>query len=143
MKRFGLSIESSFILFAISGVLAGFEFWRLHGQGWRVLAILVSVPALASLILVVICSMVPGVLATGRLRFPLNITLPVIHTLLIVVCTKILLTTPNGAEIPPEAMRPIELWLRWGVLASVLILEFAILTGLVATLRPPKADPAA
>jgi len=141
LKRFGLCIETSFILFAASGLLALFEFWLLHGQGWQILAILVSVPALASLIFVVLGSMIPSLLATGRIKFPLNLTLPVVHTLLIVVCTRILLTTPNGAELPADGIRPIGLWLHWGVIGSVLIIEVGVLSLIAAVGRPTARGP--
>jgi hypothetical protein len=134
-----LILETSSALF-ICG--AAFAVISLFLQGQRSLIGLIvatSLPAAGSLLLLVIALLVPGVYAVGRLAFPLNITLPVIHGSIVYMLAE-LTKGSFGVERPPKQLEAALSWNNIGFLALCVIFQILLLSALAA-LRHGNSTP--
>lgn len=124
MKRFhvGLAFEATIVLYACSIALGLDEASRAGLQGLNPRLILIGVPASASLLFLTVTLLVPSLLGDGRMRFPLNLTLPAVHTVFVRVAVVLWTTTPSVLMPPPMELLPAFLWERM----KVLILLFAV-----------------
>ena len=136
-----LILESSSALF-ICG--AAFSVISLYLQGERSVVALVvatSLPAAASLLLLVVALLIPGVYAVGKLAFPLNITLPIIHSSMVYMLAELTRGSFGVLRPPPQ----LEAALRWdniGFLGMCVIFQILLLSALIAMRsNTPPAEP--
>lgn len=96
--------------------------------GWL---LIVAVPALSSAIMPLVAVLRPNVFAVGRLAFPLNVTLPVIHGALMVTVSLLMLTTKVGVMAVPARMSTFGAWTEptlWlaAVATQIVVLSIAV-----------------
>lgn len=136
-----LILESSSALF-ICG--AAFAVISLYLQGERSIVALVvatSLPAAASLLLLVVALLIPGVFAVGKLAFPLNITLPVIHSSMVYMLAE-LTRGSFGVLRPPQQLEAALRWDNIGFLGMCVVFQILLLSALVAMRNhTPPAEP--
>lgn len=133
-RQFGVSIEISFTLFAVCGLVA-LLFMNRSATDFRGTAIVIAVPAIASLALVALTAILPGLLAPGRVAFPLNLTMPIVHAALMLVTIRLLLSGWNGVQTIPPIVRLIFGWLEVKIFVLMLVLNCLSLSGLAAISR--------
>ena len=133
-----LILESSSALF-ICGALFAIVWLYLQGER-SVIALVVatSLPAAASLLLLLVALGVPGVYAIGKLSFPLNVTLPVIHGSIVFMLAE-LTKGSFGLERPPQQLEAAMQWDNLGFLGLAVLFQILILSAL--TLRRPTPTP--
>jgi len=107
----------------------------------RALIVATALPAAASLLLLIVAIMAPGIYAVQRLAFPLNITLPLIHGSMIYMLAE-LTRGSFGVELPPPDLQPALIWDNIGFLAISVMFQVILLTGLAA-IRGGSSPPAA
>src|SRR5262249_26987041 len=134
-------LESSSALF-ICG--AAFAVISLYLQGERSIVALVvatSLPAAASLLLLVVGLLIPGVYAVGKLAFPLNITLPIIHSSMVFMLAE-LTRGSFGVLRPPQQLEAALRWDNIGFLGMCVIFQILLLSALVAMRsHTPPSEP--
>src|SRR2546423_6808843 len=100
-----LILETSSALF-ICGAGFGIVTMVLQGvKSPKALIVATSLPAAASLLLLVAALIVPGIYAVKRMAFPLNFTLPLIHGSLVYMLAE-LTRGSFRLERPPDALLP-------------------------------------
>lgn len=140
---FGLVLELSMLLFVTGGSFAAFSLWREGPESHFSYIAVLSVPAAASLLLNVLGIIVPGVFAVGRIAFPLNITLPLVHGALCILVAELSRSAFGITAVPPR----LQAALKWGDLRFVFFAalgQFVVLTLLTllrAGSKPPDATP--
>ncbi len=140
-----LILETSSALF-ICG--AGFAVISLFLRGIHdviPLIVATSLPAAASLLLLISSLLVPGIYAIRRLAFPLNLTLPLIHGSMVFMLAE-LTKGSFGMEEPPRALLPALAWDNLSFLLMAVLFQIGLLTALAAMKGPaqpqtPAADP--
>jgi hypothetical protein len=138
-RAFGVAVEASAVLVLVSCALAAFHYWRGGLENTLELAALLFVPVLASVILPLVAALVHDLVAPMRLAFPLNLTLPVVHTVFIIVIQAAVGAVGNVLEQPNELQRAVLYWARLDVLGKQLLFQGLVLTVLIA-LRPKSSD---
>lgn len=133
-RLFGVSIEISFTLFAVCGLVA-LLFMNRTAADFRGTAIVIAVPAISSLALVVLTAILPGMLAPGRVAYPLNLTMPIVHAALMLVTIRLLLSGWSGVQTVPPIVRLIFGWLEVKIFVLMLVLNCLSLSGLAAITR--------
>jgi hypothetical protein len=132
-----LILETSSALFLCG---AGFAVISLFIHGVHdIIALIVatSLPAAASLLLLISSLLVPGIYATRRLAFPLNFTLPLIHGSMIFMLAE-LTKGSFGMELPPKALQPALAWDNLPFLLLAVLFQVLLLTALAALKGPER-----
>jgi hypothetical protein len=135
--RFALAMECAVILFLCAAIPGAFWVWRHGGQGMLAYSPAVGLPGGAALIFIAVGVTVSGLFAVDRIAFPLNVTLPIVFTTLLLathaIWTQI---TTRGSSIAalPEGLREADVWAHPGLLGLTVFLQFAALSG-VAVLK--------
>jgi len=97
----------------------------------RALIVATSLPAAASLLLLVAALLVPGLYAVGKMAFPLNFTLPLIHGSFIFMLAE-LTRGSFGLERPPVDLEPALLWDDLRFLGLSILFQIILLSALTA-----------
>lgn len=102
--------------------------------------LLISFPALGALGLVVGSTVLP-IVPASRIVFPLNLTLPLVHTALVLMMVKLVITMPSALQTAFPALQPLAVWENWRLLFGCFAAEVVILSVLVLA-RPGRPRPA-
>jgi hypothetical protein len=129
-----LILESSSALFICGAVFAIISMVLQGIHSPKALIVATSLPAAASLLLLVAALMVPGLYAVGKMAFPLNFTLPLIHGSLVYMLAE-LTRGSFGLEKPPVDLQPALWWDNLSFLGLAVLFQVVLLTALVG-LRP-------
>lgn len=135
-----LILESSSALF-ICGAIFIVAYLFLRGERSPItLIVATSLPAAASLLLLIVALIVPGVYAVGKMAFPLNLTLPMIHCSIVYMLAQ-LTRGSFGLERPPEQLDGALLWSNLGFIGLCLVFQILLLS-LLTAIRPstPPTD---
>ncbi len=130
-QRWQLSLECVLVLFACSAGPASLLVWLNGAEASGAYWMMIGVPATASAAFVAISLLVPGLFAVGGLRFPLQITLPLTFSSLILLSAAMWTTTPEEIVSSFDVIRFARLWQQPGALLITLGAEMfgmAILT---------------
>lgn len=131
-SRLHLAIECALILFACTAGPATVQVWLNHAEVsgyWMV----VGVPLCAAVAFVFLSLAVPALYSVGGLRYPLQVTLPVVYTCLLPVCAALWTTTPEELIANFEPMRYAFVWQQPGALliaGGAQILGMVLLTAI-------------
>lgn len=126
-----LILESSSALFICGAIFAVISLFLEGIKSPIALVVATSLPAAASLLLLVVALLVPGVYAVGRLAFPLNLTLPVIHGSIVYMLAQ-LTRGSFGLERPPAPLEPALAWGNPAFLGLCLVFQILLLSVLTA-----------
>ncbi|MEA2553372.1 MAG: hypothetical protein QOJ65_1548 [Fimbriimonadaceae bacterium] len=139
-----LILETSSILFLCGAAIAVFSLRNTGVFTPIPLIVATSLPAAASLLLLVAALIMPGIYAVRKMSFPLNLTLPVIHCSLIFMLAE-LTRGSFGLINPPDALKPALMWEDPRFLGMAFAAQVILLSGIVAVKnvtgpRDPAAD---
>jgi len=132
-----LILETSSALFLCG---AGFAVISLFIRGihdFTALIVATSLPAAASLLLLIASLFAPGIYAVRKMAFPLNITLPLIHGSLVFMLAE-LTKGSFGLEEPPAALRPALEWDNLPFLILAVVFQVVLLSALAAMKGPSQ-----
>lgn len=138
-----LILETSSVLFLCGTAFAIFSFMTRGAASTIPLIIAASLPAAASLLLVIAGILFPSVYAVKRLSFPLNLTLPLMHCSIVFMLAE-LTRGSFGLERLPDLLVPALAWgdirfLALACLGQVLVLSLMI--ALKGSGLPPEPTP--
>lgn len=122
-----LVLETSSLLFFCGAAFSAMSLFRQHVVTTISLIVATSIPAAASLLLLLVAVLVPGLYAVKRLQFPLNLTLPLVHASLVYMLA-VLTRSSFGLEKPPPPLIPALLWADWRFLAPAVLGQIIVLT---------------
>jgi hypothetical protein len=126
--RVGLIVRTAGWLFLSSAALGYFLLNRAEYPALRDYAVVLGPLASATLVYIAASLAIRDLHAPGRLVFPLNLTLPVVFTLLIRVSV-ILWASPSGPAFrTPDALLPALVWTNPLALALLALIQCALLT---------------
>lgn len=132
-----LILETSSALFLCGAGFAVISLF-LHGvRDFTALIVATSLPAAASLLLLVASLFAPGIYAVRRLSFPLNFTLPLIHGSLVFMLAE-LTKGSFGMEAPPKALLPALAWDNLPFLLLAVVFQVVLLSALTAIKGPER-----
>jgi hypothetical protein len=133
-----LVLQTALTLFAVAGAFGLVRLRQLGLSGREPTVVVLALPISATLLYVLIAFMVPSLLAPGRLRFPLNLTLPVVFVAMTLVSVVLWTTTGSAAFQVPEALQVARIWTQPSTLGVVAFAQILTLTGLGLMSRPRK-----
>ncbi len=119
-----------FAITAATGIL-----WIPHHQLTLQTALLVvSFPALASLAFVASSSLTQLVVS-DRVSFPLNLTLPFVHVVLLFAIARLAFTTPSVVQSVRPEFEIVGIWGTWNLLAVCFLFQVAALSAMALWAR--------
>ncbi len=123
-----LAIACAGVLFFCSAAIVVFQLWQAGPQSTVRYGVALGVPFAATGFFLGTCVLVPNVLAVGKLRFPLNITLPLIFAALVLLVVTLWTSTGNSLVAGPEILRTAKIWLSPSLLAEMVLFQGALLS---------------
>jgi len=136
-SRFSLACTCGLVMYACAAGYGGYFLYRGSTSPGHYVGIILGLPALATVFFLLTAFNVPGLLAPGRLVFPLNITLPLVYAAFVVLTEMLLTSTGSSLIIPFDRMRVAALWATPEALLLVAFSQCLCLTGLAML----KAEP--
>jgi hypothetical protein len=133
-----LVLETSSVLFFCGGAFSAMSLMRQHEDSAVSFIVATSIPAAASLLLLFVALVVPGLYAVKRLQFPLNFTLPLVHGSLVYMLAT-LTRSSFGLEKPPTPLIPALLWADARFLAPAILGQIVVLSLLIGLKGRPLA----
>ena len=130
IRRIGFSIEIAFVLFLISAATGAFWVPMKHLQ-LPMFLVLISLPAIASLSFVLAAALT-RLVSAGRMAFPLNLTIPLVHVVLLLLVVKLALTTPIAVERIRSEWEIATVWGSWRLLLTCFLVEVTALSLMLA-----------
>jgi hypothetical protein len=126
----GLVVGVSFLLFAVPATLGYRHVQALPDANFLTTLVVLAIPLTATLIFLAVSSAAQGLYATKALRFPLTVTLPAVHTVLLYTSAKLWSVASTGSYLvrPPQQILPIAYWVETGTLLTVLVLQIVCLS---------------
>lgn len=139
-----LILETSSALFLCGAAFAICSLIIRNMRDVTVLVVATSLPAAASLLMLVAALVVPGIYAVRRLAFPLNLTLPLVHGSLVFMLAE-LTRGSFGMESMPPIFRSALLWGEPAFVSLAVVLQVFVLSMLILIKghTPPEARPQA
>jgi hypothetical protein len=139
-----LVLETSSVLFFCGAAFSAMSLLRQHVGNPVSFIVATSIPAAASLLLLLVALLVPALYAVNRLKFPLNVTLPLVHGSLVYMLA-VLTRSSFGLEKPPTPLIPALLWaaLLWAdyrFLAPAILGQIFVLTIVIGLKAGPVAE---
>jgi len=101
------------------------------------LGVILGIPAFATILFLLTAFRVSGLLAPGRIAYPLNITLPPVFAAYLVLTVLLLTSTGSSLIIPFDRLKAAMFWISPTVLGLVTFSQFLCLTALTKL----KAEP--
>lgn len=133
--RLGLAVECAGILLVGAAGLAIFHLWKQGIVNLVQVALVLAMPMTATAMFLLAVWLVPALLAVGRIRFPLNFTLPLTFASLLFAATHLFSTwTGSSLVATPEMVRTALFWGQPRALVLTAVIQFACLS-LIAVLR--------
>ena len=123
-----LILQTAVTLFAVAAAFGLVRLRQLGLSGREPTVVILALPISATLLYVLAAFTLPSLLAPGRLRFPLNLTLPVVFVALNLVSVVLWTTTGSAAFQVPEALQVARVWTQVGTLATVAVAQALALT---------------
>lgn len=130
-----MSVWLSILLFLCSASVVGLLRAPMGADSPRGWLLALAVPASASALLPLLGTLFPSLFLEGRFRFPLNLTLPLVHCASMIAFAALYGTTAVGVVAIPEPLRGAVSWaepVRWGASVG---LQAAVLTALLGVAR--------
>ncbi len=135
--RYPLAILCGFAMYFCAAVFAGVVVYPLSHMSSHFVGIIFGLPAIAAAMFVLTAANVPGLLAPGRLVFPLNLTLPPVFAAYTVLSVVMLTNTGSSLTVPFDGLRVATLWTSKEVLMIVTGTQIICLSALTRFKREP------
>lgn len=131
--RINLATELAIWLFFVGASVGGFAYWRTSESiQFEVLAIVLSIPAIAALVLALIVIFVPGLSGEDpKLNAPLALISPILFAASIILIITLLKNTGSSLQQPPKPVISALLWLdpkAWLATAIIGIVALTLLS---------------
>ena len=136
-KEVVLVLQTALTLFAVAAAFGLVRLRQLGLSGREPTVVVLALPISATLLYVLVAFIMPSLLAPGRLRFPLNLTLPMVFVAMTLVSVVLWTTTGSAAFQVPEALQVARIWMQMPTLATVAVVQALALTGLVLLQKRP------
>lgn len=133
-----LVLQTALTLFAVAGAFGFVRMRQLGLSGREPTVVVLALPVSATLLYVLAAFIMPSLLAPGRLRYPLNLTLPVVFVAMTLVSVVLWTTTGSAAFQVPEALQVARIWTQPSTLGVVAFAQVLTLTALGLMSRPQK-----
>jgi hypothetical protein len=117
-------------MYACAAGYGGYFVFRGTTTPTHFLAVILGIPALATLLYLLTAINVPGLLAPGKLVYPLNITLPPVFAAYVVLTEMLLTSTGSSLIVPFDRIRVAMFWTSPKVLVIVTLSQVLCLTAL-------------
>lgn len=85
-------------------------------------------PALAGVLLLLAIAALPALVQPFRMQHPLHLTLPIVHSALLLVSSGMITQMPTVLERPPDQLETTYLWSSPGLLLAVMAAQCAVLS---------------
>lgn len=105
-----LLIKTGLVLTAVALAYGVLRINQLGQSAEGALVLFLTVPAAATLLYWIIGLLVPSLFATGRISFPLPVTLPTVYTMLVLLTVTLVTRQSNSLFEAPRLIRVIRLW---------------------------------
>lgn len=128
--RFRLAVTCAITMYACAAVYGAYFVFTGSSRPTHFLAIVLGLPAIAACLFILTAANVPGLLAPGRLVFPLNLTLPPVFAAFLILLVLLLTKTDSGLIVPFEKLRAVQFWTSKEVLTVVTLSQIICLTAL-------------
>lgn len=129
-NRIHLAVTCALVLYACAAGYGGYFLVRLSASPLHYVGVILGLPALATALFLLTAFNVPGLLAPGRLIYPLNLTLPLVFAAYVVLAEMLLTSTGSSLIIPFEKLRVASFWTSPKVLILVTVSQILCLTAL-------------
>jgi len=105
--------------------------WHSNPSSKASYGIVLGFPAIATLVFLAVSMIVPGLYAPRRMKFPLNFTLPLVYTSLLILTVILCTSTGNSLILPFEQLKIAKFWLSPAVLALLVFSQVVCLSAMV------------
>jgi hypothetical protein len=116
LDRVSLAMECGMVLFVCTAGPASYLLWRSGLTVKAGYSLVVGIPAIATLGYVFLATLVPSLVLTRRIRYPINFTAPVVYGGLLMAIATLWTTTPVGFLENHEIIKLGRIWLQPGIL---------------------------
>lgn len=125
-----LVLQTSATLFAVAAAFGLVRLRQLGLSSRESTVVVLALPVSATLLYVLAAFSIPSLLASRSLRFPLNLTLPLVFVALTMASVVLWTTTGSAAFQIPEALQVAKIWNQPVTLATVAVAQALALTAL-------------
>jgi len=129
--RFVLACQCGLILYACCAGYGAYMVWHSNPSSKASYGIVLGFPAIATLVFLAVSMIVPGLYAPRRMKFPLNFTLPLVYTSLLILTVILCTSTGNSLILPFEQLKIAKFWLSPAVLALLVFSQVVCLSAMV------------
>ena len=136
-KRMSLASRCALPMYACSAGYGGYVVFKDSSTPGSYLGIILGLPAIAMALMVILTATVPDLLAPQKLVFPLNITLPLVFSSLLLLTVLLLTSTGSSLIIAHDRLRVAMFWANPTVIFLVTLSQILCLTVLALF----KAEP--
>ena len=136
-NRFSLACTCGLTMYACAAGYGGYFVFRGSSSPTQYLGVILGLPAVATILFLLTAFNIPGLLAPGRIAFPLNLTLPPVFAAYVVLTVMLLTSTGSSLIIPFDRLRVALFWTSPAVLILVTLSQILCLTALTKL----KAEP--
>ncbi len=115
------------MLFCAAGVGA-YHVRSLGAHGLLPYALVLAVPSMTMVAFLFVSALAPKLFATGKLVFPLTLSLPIVYCLLLMVSTVLWTSTGNSLVRPNPALNILAIWVNPLLLVLLAVIQFVALS---------------
>jgi len=128
VKRFVLVFECCSVLLLCAGGACLSHLWKNGPLTLQIAGVGLVVPTISAILFFCLSIAVPDLYAVNSLRFPLNMTLPLIYAATLLLTMTLISRVGLSITRVPDALGAINVWSNWWLLATTLIAGVICLT---------------
>jgi hypothetical protein len=136
VKRTVLVLECATVLLLCAGGTGLIHLWKTGPLTFQIASTGLLVPAFTTILFLCVSLGIPDLYAVGRIRFPLNVTLPILYTAMLLLSMTLLSRVGLSISRVPDSYSAINIWSSWWVLFSTFLAGSIFLTVLSLFERP-------
>lgn len=135
-QKAAVASESAFWLFLASSTIGLYGLWREGSiASPEVVSVTLAIPCLAAIGIWLLAFVVPSVFAVDTIRFPLNITLPILHFGLSCLALTLVSNLQHGLQGVIKEVKPALVWFEPAHFGSAIVLQVVALSVLAGSRR--------
>lgn len=149
MRRLTFAVEVSALLYVAAAVVGVGILFRQHSfvsgdNATNTLSVIgvIAMPAIAALLFIFSCALLPGLVAPMRLRPPLNITLPIVFCAFHYMVVNLFVLSDSQVVVLPAPIRTSEAWKDPRAMLIALFVQMFILSVAVQLSRKSSGESA-
>jgi hypothetical protein len=123
----GNALLISTALLALTSVGFAYDRQRLPSEVDTPLVLALFPVGIATAVFVIVVAVVPNLIATGRLKWPLNVTLPIVYGAILQLCVALASRGPNPLVKQILISRACDFWMGPNVFFRLLLAHMLIL----------------